>query len=330
MSWASRPLALVSMLWALGVLAPPELRAKDPPEAGEESEGRQQARALALEGIERFEKERWAEAHERLGRAFELYPAPTVALLDGKALEKLGRLVEAEAMFRRAAEMPVDDESPKPFLRAVREAERERARVAALVPSLTIEVRGATPAHTVTVNGVAVPSEAWGQPQAFDPGSYTVVAKRGASVERSEQLTLAPKSQVSLILTLPASGAPRTSPPPAPTGPAEPRSATLTWTALGIGAAGVATGIVAGLVMQNARSSLDAECTPGCPESSRATLSRFRTARTVSTVGYSAGAVGLGIGLWLLLDDAAADEAPVAAGVSYRKGSAELALSGAF
>ena len=329
MSWASRPLALVSVCWALGVLAPPEAYAENAAETQEESESRQRARALALEGIEHFEKERWSEAHDRLSQAFELFPAPTVALLDAKALEKMGRLIEAHATFQRAATLPVNDESPKPFRRAVMEAERERERVARLIPSLTIEVRGASPAHTLTVNGVPLPSEAWGRPRAFDPGDYTVVAKRGASVERSEQLTLAPGSQLSLVLTLPSGAAPKTA-PLAPTVVAEPRSSALTWTALGVGAAGVVTGVVAGLVMQNAKSSLDAECSPTCPEASRETLHRFRTARTVSAAGYSAGAVGLGIGLWLLFDDASADEAPAAAAVSYRKGSAELQLSGAF
>ncbi|HEY6723552.1 MAG TPA: tetratricopeptide repeat protein [Polyangiaceae bacterium] len=329
MSWASRPLALVSMFWALGVLTPPQICAQEAPEALEESEGRQRARALALEGIEHFEQERWSEAHERLSQAFELFPAPTVALLDAKALEKLGRLLEAHATFQRAARLSVDGDSPKPFRRAVSEAERESERIARLIPSLTIEVRGASPSHRLTVNGVSLPAEAWGRPRAFDPGSYTVVAKRGTSIERSEQLTLAAGDQVSLILTLPSEAQPAGAPPPAAV-VSEQGSSALTWTALGVGAAGIATGIIAGLVMQNAQNSLDDACTPGCPTSSRETLHRFRTARTVSAVGYSAGAVGLGIGLWLLLDDAGADDAPVAGGVSYRKGSAELQLSGAF
>lgn len=329
MSWASRPLALVSMLWALGVLAPPELCAREEAESQEDGEGRQRARALALEGIELFEKERWSEAHDRLSQAFALFPAPTVALLDAKALEKMGRLIEAHATFQRAAELPLNDESPKPFRRAVREAERERDRVARLIPSLTVEVRGASPSHRVTVNGVPLPSEVWGRPRAFDPGSYTVVASRGSSVEQSEQLTLAAGGQVSLILTLPAAAQPQTT-PTEPTLAAAPRSSALTWTALGVGAAGVATGIVAGLVMRNAQNRLNEQCTPTCPETARETLHRFRTARTISAVGYSAGGVGLGIGLWLLLDDASASDAPAAAGVSYRRGSTELQLSGVF
>ncbi|HEU5077063.1 MAG TPA: hypothetical protein VFU02_22890 [Polyangiaceae bacterium] len=329
MSWASRPLALLSMSWALGVSVPTELYAEEAAETQEESQSRQRARALALEGIELFEKERWSEAHERLSQAFELFPAPTVALLDAKALEKLGRLIEAHATFERAAALSVDDESPKPFQRAVREAERERNRVARLIPRLTVEVRGASPSHTLTIDGVPLPRETWGTARAFDPGSYTVVAKRGANVEQSEQFTLSPGSEVSLILTLAKDAAPMTAPPPTVVA-AEPRSSALTWAALGVGAAGLATGIVAGLVMRSAQNELDADCTPSCPETSRETLDRFRTARTVSAVGYSAGAVGLGLGLWLLLDGTSAGEAPAAGGVSYRKGGAELQLSGAF
>lgn len=317
------------MAWALGVSAPTELYADEAPETQEASQNRQRARTLALEGIELFEKERWSEAHERLSQAFELFPAPTVALLDAKALEKLGRLIEAHATFERAAALSVDAESPKPFQRAVREAERERNRVARQIPQLTIEVRGASPSHALTIDGVPLPREAWGSPRAFDPGSYTLVAKRGANVEQSEQFTLLPGSQISVILTLATADAPKSAPPPTLVA-AEPRSSALTWVALGVGAAGLATGIVAGLVMRSAQDELEAECTPSCPGTSRETLDRFRTSRTVSAVGYSAGAVGLGLGLWLFLDDTSADEAPAAGGVSYRKGGAELQLSGTF
>jgi len=335
MSWAFRPkasaryLMLVSLCWALGVLAPPAVHAQDEPETQEEGEHVQRARALALEGIELFEKERWTEAHERLSQAFELFPAPTVALLDAKALENLGRLVEAHATFQKAARLAVDDESPKAFRRAVQDAERERERVARLIPTLTIEVRGASPSHVLTLNGVPLPSEAWGQPRKLDPGSYTVVAKLGARVERTEQVTVAAGSQASLVLALSSGAPPASTPLPAPV-TSEPRSTALTWTALGVGAAGVATGVIAGLVMRNAQRSLDEACTPTCPADQRDTLERFRTARTVSAVGYSAGAVGLGIGVWLLLDASSEDEPPVSGGVSYRKGSAELQLSGAF
>jgi hypothetical protein len=335
MSWAFRhkasasPAVLLSLCCALGVLAPRAVHAQEVPETPAEGEHVQRARALALEGIELFEKERWSDAHERLSQAFELFPAPTVALLDAKALEKLGRLVEAHDTFQKAARLPVGDDSPKAFRRAVQDAERERERVARLIPALTIEVRGASSSHTLTLNGVPLPSEAWGQPRKLDPGSYTVVAKLGASVERSEQVTLVPGSQASLILALSSRAAPANAPLPEPVA-SEPRSAALTWTAFGVGVAGVATGVIAGLVMQSAQHSLDEECTPTCPEDQRDTLERFRTARTVSAVGYSAGAVGLGLGVWLLLDGVSADEPPASGGVSYRKGSAELQLSGAF
>jgi len=318
------------MVWVLGVLAPPEVRAEnDAAETPEATDRRERARVLALEGIERFEQERWPEAHERLKQAFELFPAPTVAVLDAKALEKMGRLIEAHQTFQRAAALAVDDESPKAFRRAVSDAARERDRVARLIPSLSVDVRGATASHTLAVNGVPLASGAWGKARQLDPGSYTVVAKRGATIEQSEQLTLEPGARISLVLALSPEAPPLGPPAPPPPAP-EPRSSALTWTTLGVGAAGVATGLIAGLVMQNAKHSLDEECTPTCPDDARETLHRFRTARTVSAVGYSAGAVGLGIGLWLLLDASSDSAPPVVGGVSYRKGSAELQLSGAF
>lgn len=327
MSWASRPFAAAACVWAFLAWTPIANAEGVPDTQSQEEDARARARSLALQGIELFEHERWAEAHERLSQAYELFQAPTVALLDAKALEKLGRLLEAQRMFDNAANLPVDSESPKPFRRAVREAARERDRLERIIPSLTIEVRGADASHTLELNGKPVPKSAWGQRQSLDPGVYNVVVRRDGQAERTEQISVDTAASITLVLTLSSPSAPL---PSADTPPPPQQANTGAWVALGVGALGITTGVVAGLVMHSAKNDLDDACTPECPQSSDATLSRFRTARTVSAAGYAAGAVGLGLSLWMFLDGAPASDAPVTGRVVYTKHAGTLQLSGAF
>jgi hypothetical protein len=97
--------------------------------------------------------------------------------------------------------------------------------------------------------------------------------------------------------------APPAPPPPDPPAPPNPRRA-WSFVALGAGGAGLTLGLTAGAVALAAHA--DAEdgcpqhrCVAGSPGADAA--ERFRTWRTVSTVGYVVGALGLGAGVTLLL-----------------------------
>jgi hypothetical protein len=67
-------------------------------------------------------------------------------------------------------------------------------------------------------------------------------------------------------------------------------------------------GIVSGILALNSKSTLDDVCSPPgsdagqiCPSSAEGDLSTFRTGRTVSYVGFGAAAVGIAVGLGLLV-----------------------------
>jgi hypothetical protein len=239
----------------------------------------------------------------------------------------MGRLNAAYERYRQAADMPVDEASPKPFRQAVRQAQREGDRLLPTIPTLAVEVREATASHSLKVNGHLLPKQQWGEPQRVDPGAYTVVALDGARVQASEQVNVEIGSRARLVLSLkrPVPAAVAAAKPSLP----PPRSQALTWTSLGIGSAGIATGVIAGALMLSAKSDLDRRCSPSCPEESRDLLNRFRAARAVSIAGYSAGVVGLSIGVWLLLDEPA-PEVPVDGSVAFSREGGELELRGTF
>jgi uncharacterized protein HemY len=62
------------------------------------------ARELGDRGVEAYGKGDWEQARQLFHQAFQLVPAPTLAIREADALVKLGRLVEArEGYWRQSA-----------------------------------------------------------------------------------------------------------------------------------------------------------------------------------------------------------------------------------
>ncbi|HMR79815.1 MAG TPA: hypothetical protein PKD61_32125, partial [Polyangiaceae bacterium] len=161
-------------------------------------------------------------------------------------------------------------------------------------PLLTIVVQNSGQALgnvEVRLDGRVVPVALIGVRQPVDPGVHRVVVKKGDKVIGERALELAEGQ--SDVITLDASGHIEEDD--------DSESTPWAWIALGVGGAGLATGAIAGLVMLDKQSTLDDACTPTCPESSQDDLDGFRSARTVSFIGYGVGIVGVGVGATLLL-----------------------------
>jgi tetratricopeptide (TPR) repeat protein len=314
----------------LCVLSPPIASAETPkPETRQSGDEREQARTSALEGIERLKREDWEGAHERLSRAYALFPAPTVAVLDAGTLEKLGRWVEAQALYRQAAQLPVDEDSPEAFQRARKQAEQQWDRLEKSIPTLAVALRKARPAHEVRINGTVLARQDWGQPRKVDPGDYNIVVVEAGVPTVSDRFSIGAGDALSVVVV----AAPPAQPPPpalhrAPA--AKEPVAPLTWASLGVGAAGLAVGVVAGALMLGAKADLDDQCRPQCPPAARDTLDRFRTLRIVSAAGYSAGTVGMGLGLFLYFDRAEQGTPELTGSAAWSPGETGLHIRGTF
>lgn len=278
-----------------------EPRAAAPPpqssEASPESEAKEAARNLAREALELMHQSRWAEARSLLSRAYALVPAPTIALLEGKALEQMGRLLEARERYDTASRISAT-ESSEAFVAAAKEATERLAFLDRRIPKIAIvleqdEQDSRIP--LVSLDGGPLSREQWAAPRSVNPGEHVVSASLGGDVSVEDHVLVkeAETKQVYLRLRRPVPIAGWT--PPLVAERPQPSNPTRTWAvvALGAGVAGLATGVTAGIIMLNAKSSLDNACSQGCPASMEDDLSRFRTARLVSTVGYGVGAVGL-------------------------------------
>jgi hypothetical protein len=281
---------------------------------------RNAARSLASQGKEAFDKADWDRARDLFHRAYSLVPAPTIALYEGRALAKLRRFVEAEEAYMRAARTTLDAESPEPFRKAVHDAEDDLLALRVKMPKVTIVPSGPGASHpelSVTLDGHPLKSALLGVEMPIDPGEHTLRAVVPGAEPVQVTFSVVEKQQQKVDVPVPRAGHIAKSLQVVNARPSllepvatPPTSRPSQWhlpaalIAGGVGVAGVATGVITGLMAGSRYSKAEREC-PGraCVEGSSGwdTVQSFRTLRTVSTVGYIVGGVGLAAGATLFL-----------------------------
>jgi hypothetical protein len=291
---------------------------------------RNAARELAVQAADAFTKGDYAKAHDLYHRAYSLIPAPTLSLREARSLEKLGRWVEAVEAYVRTTRVALGPDAPEAYRQAVHDAHDGLAKLRPRVPKLKVVLRGGDPGDTsVSLNGKPMKSALIGVDQPVNPGTHELVAsgngKRGtARVQLSEgerksiELELSDDPSATPVPASAleaASGADETRGDSGPTEAGGSPQAALGWVGVGVGAAGLGVGVVTGLMATSKHSSAREGCPDGvCPEGSQAAddLDAFRSLRTISTIGYAVGIVGVAAGVTLLLTaPARADSARV-------------------
>jgi hypothetical protein len=142
----------------------------------------------------------------------------------------------------------------------------------------------------VELDGRVLTTAELGQSLAVDPGSHRIRAEAKGGEAASKTFRVSEGEAATVGVDLPA--ARRAS------------DSAWAWGALSLGGAGVVTGVATGIVALNARSSAAEACDQSaCLEGTRGArdVERFRDFRTVSTIGYAVGALGLGVGTYLML-----------------------------
>jgi hypothetical protein len=305
---------------------------------GADPEMRTVARELARQGADAFEQRDYATAMDRLTRAYSLFRAPTISLMQARALARLGRLVEALDKYEETQRLPLGDEPPDPFLKAVGEAKNEAQELRTRVPRISIQVRavhGRLDGLSVQLDGKPVPSALLDVERPIDPGMHEVTVKANTydPVVRQAQLAEGDRVAIQIALDVPRKAQPMDEPEANSPAPDAPRSSTNEpseralwgWIGIGVGTVGLSAFAVSGVVALQRKSDLDAVCRPGCPPSAAQDIDSFRTMRTISYVSLVAGAASLGLGGYLLLTGS-----PESAHVAVTVGPANASVGGAF
>lgn len=300
-------LAALWLALACIVLAPKRAHA-EPTEAD-----RATARALALEGHAALTSRDYATAIDRFERADALVHAPTLVVDWARSLQGMGRFVEAHEKYELVLREGVDSSAPKSWARALEDAKREleelRPRLAWITVTL-IEPDNAT----VRIDGVVVPPAAVGVKRAADPGFPKVRVSAdgyepfeqtltvGPGEERNVEVSLKKRQDRKLQQAQPDSDAAYRARP----GPSVRRI--TTYALLGVGAAGLVTGGVTGILALHKRSQLADACRHDrCLPSQRSRIHSYHLYGTTSGVTLAVGLASLGGGLALLFTEPKAD-----------------------
>jgi hypothetical protein len=250
---------------------------------------------------------------------------------------KTGKLVEASERYGEVTRLKVQPGQQEDVQkRAQADAAQERAALQPRVPTLRVKVEGAEPkAVEVTVEGVKVPTPLLAAPRPTNPGKRVVRGRLGARVV-TEEVTLAEGESRAVILkfgaepTLPAGPTPAKVEPQPPADPgAAPGSGQRIagYVGLGVGGAGLVLGTVMGLVAGHKKSTLETEGCLGthCYPTQQGDVDSYNSMRTVSTVGFIVGGVGIAAGVTLLLTAPSRKE-----GVALWIGPRSAGLGGSF
>jgi hypothetical protein len=298
------------------------------------------ARDLAQRAAEAYEAGDHVAAQDLFHRAYALVPAPTLSLREARALEKLGRLVEAVEAYVRTTRTPIAPGAPEVFHQSVNEARDELARLRPRVPRLKVAVEGAAaPELQVAIDGKPLRRELIGVATPIDPGTHSVTASTALGAGATASVTLKEGDDSAIVLRLEAGKAParllpRAAEPNRGAGaPAVDRgSSQRTGAIVGFAAGGVGlgVGVVTGLMATSRHSKAsdacaDNRCAAGSPAAED--VDAFRSLRTVSTIGYVVGAVGIAAGTTLLL---IAPKEKKTAWVSPYIGPAAAGVTGSF
>ncbi len=269
-----------------------------------EEGARTKARALAQDALAHMHAEEWQQAQTLLAEAYALMPAPTLALLEARAFERMGRLVDAKSWYQRANEAELGADVPEAFNAAREEAARELPLLDARIPRLTLLVQGpgaTDPTLELYVDARLLTASERSKPVLVDPGVQRIRVLVAKQVLVSTSLAVVEREQKTVYMGISAVLPPL--PPKAPVvqhrGEGARQSAA--WVAFGVGGAGLGFGAVTGFMMLDAQGKLEDQCGITCPASASDDLARFRTTRTLSSVGYGVGLVGVAVGAYLLL-----------------------------
>ena len=279
---------------------------------------REQAQAHFARGKELFAKRSFEDARAEFGASHDIVASPNARLQMGRCLRAMGKFVAAYAEFGRtvaeAKELGAGDNRYRPASDA---ATVEQGELEPLIGFVSLTITSPSEATRVTVGGEEIRRAAWSEPAPASGVTEVVVETPGHAPVKTS-VTLAQGGKASLTLdalsgiplaepTAPAAEAPPPPspiPPPAPSLPPAQPSSMRTWAyvAGGVGAGGLVTFAVFGVLARSTYNDLQNQCSGGpCPPDKAGEIASGRTAQTVANVGLVLGVLGAGAGATLFV-----------------------------
>jgi hypothetical protein len=305
-----------------------------------------QARNLGQQGFSALNRQDWEAAENYFRQADALFHAPTLLLGLARAQSHRGKFVEAWENYHRVIVEGAPPGASQVMLDAVQSARSEIDAVAVRRATVTLSVTGPEGAK-VTVDGTAVPPAGLGIERPTNPGKHAVHAEAADYKPFDGSFSVDEGKATKFTVTLERAPSQAAAAAPA-TGEASPSASgtrrggslnkTLGVISLGVGAAGLATGVVTGILAVGRHGDLQNNpCSSGpcgslAAASYNSDLDGYHTMSTVSTVGFVVAGVGAAAGVLLLLTAPRQpkEDAATRPQLELKAGWRSLALSGAF
>ncbi|HVY29483.1 MAG TPA: hypothetical protein VHB79_23150 [Polyangiaceae bacterium] len=276
------------------------------------------ARGLMAEGRELRDQGDMAAALTRFSAADSIMNVPTTGFEVAATQAQLGQLVEARETLRRVLALPQSPDDPEPFNEARSKARALDQQLAARIGSLRFAPSGSSEAALdISVDGERVPRAVLSLPFRVNPGNHQIVARsRGRELRR--EVVVAESQAIEVPLPFDSDATPAAAPPAVATTAEEPAPPAadavppgerhglppLVYAGAGVGLAGIVVGSVAGISAISHKNAAKKDCVASsCPPSTWSDLDSARQLATISTVGFAAGALGLGVAAGALLLD---------------------------
>ncbi len=302
------------------------------------------AAALFQAGRDASKRGDWVVACDKFAESQRLDAAPGTLFNLALCEEKLSRVASAWQHYRQVADqLPASDER----------VALSRARVGSLeprLPRLTLRLRpGGSAVARVARNSVVMGPAALGTPVPIDPGEHVITvtaeghepARYTISVREGEHrdLEVGPGPVVESPAPAQASRSPiATTPKPAAPPPAAaatlPSSGLRTagFVGIGVGVVGLGVSGVTGALALSEKHRMEDHCDAraACDRAGVDAAERGATLATVSTAALAVGAVGVGVGLYLVVTSSAGGEERVAVGAEPARRGTALLVRGRF
>jgi hypothetical protein len=262
---------------------------------------RDQAQALFQRAKKLFDAKIYAESLAQFRAAMDIVASPNARLYVARCLRETGKFVEAYVEFdRTAVEATEHAREDSRYARTAASARTERDTLAARLGFVRVHVDHASDSGKLTVAGEEIRQAGWGEPIPVMPGDVEVRLAVGSSppITKTVMIAAGEKKSVDLVAapSMVIAGDPKA--PSMGRGWLRPYA----YVAAGVGATGLFTFTIAGILSDVTYGDLGSQCGKGpCPASKQSEVSRGQTEQTVADVGLALGLAGIAAGVTLFV-----------------------------
>ena len=256
---------------------------------------REQAQGRFTTGRQLYEAGKFEESVASFRASNEIVASPNARLYLARALRESGKYVDAYVEFGRTETEAVAQKDHK-YDKAAEASAAERKALESKVGFVSVQVDHATASTTVKVAGAEISREAWKERAPVVPGKTEVIVESPPQAPVVQSVDVAAGEEKVVVVDAASASDAVAAPPPAD----RTKLRTYAYVAGGVGAVGLVTFAIAGILANGTYSDLQSRCGSGpCPASLSSEISRGKTEQTLANVGLVFGILGAGVGATL-------------------------------